>query len=439
MICAPFQEIDFPDTFDFIFCIGVLEYSVHFFDDADPYDSAFRKLGSLLAQNGTVFVAIENKLGLKYFSGAREDHSGIRYDGIEGYSRSEAKARTFGERELGLLGGKYFNACHKYFPFPDYKIPDVVVAEEAFAKTDISELITRNTPEDYPVRGIPKFSHTLVHKQLQLNGLSSALSNSFLFAFSNGKRRYAFPQLAFFATTKRRRDFVTFARVRTEGDGKLTVYKQPAGPTHERDFHVVPTTSQWVAGDSLELSLICRVRSNCSIEGFITTIAPWMEHVTRGRLPGSDVSGDLLTFDDIFSNFICSERGLHRIDEEWRSAAAFTKQVLILRAVNELWNRLAYERGLPRRWLQKTAVGLARDIARAAGLPLHASNLLEFVRFQRTLSLAVRGRSSGAAGYLLMMKMTLPLGISIAAARMDSWRPARILVNRARLLLRSRR
>ena len=85
VICAPFQEIQFSQKFDIIFCIGVFEYSAAFIGGDDPYDAALRYFSDMLTPDGMVVVAIENQFGLKYFNSAREDHLGAMFEGLEGY------------------------------------------------------------------------------------------------------------------------------------------------------------------------------------------------------------------------------------------------------------------------------------------------------------------------------------------------------------------
>lgn len=44
-------------------------------------------------------MAIENKLGLKYFAGCKEDHVGRMFEGIEGYKNTSG-VETFSKREF---------------------------------------------------------------------------------------------------------------------------------------------------------------------------------------------------------------------------------------------------------------------------------------------------------------------------------------------------
>ncbi len=84
--------IDFQshEPFDYVMMIGVLEYSPLFGGTDDPVKHCLQRARSFLKEGGTLFVAIENKLGLKYFSGCHEDHVGTPYFGINDLSARQS-------------------------------------------------------------------------------------------------------------------------------------------------------------------------------------------------------------------------------------------------------------------------------------------------------------------------------------------------------------
>ena len=57
------------------------------------------KINRLLKPGGKILIAIENRLGLKYFAGRREDHVGREFVGIEGYPGIDF-VETFSKLEL---------------------------------------------------------------------------------------------------------------------------------------------------------------------------------------------------------------------------------------------------------------------------------------------------------------------------------------------------
>ena len=89
--------------FDVITLIGVLEYANLFTTSENAALAMLQHVRSLLKPEGTLIIAIENQLGLKYFAGAPEDHLGQPMYGIEGrYAANQPQ--TFGRAVLaGLL------------------------------------------------------------------------------------------------------------------------------------------------------------------------------------------------------------------------------------------------------------------------------------------------------------------------------------------------
>ncbi len=59
----------------------------------------WKKINRLLKPGGKILIAIENRLGLKYFAGCREDHVGREFAGIEGYPGIDF-VETFSKPEL---------------------------------------------------------------------------------------------------------------------------------------------------------------------------------------------------------------------------------------------------------------------------------------------------------------------------------------------------
>lgn len=55
----------------------MLEYQNNFTESENPFKDFLAKIRNLLNPNGKLLIAIENKMGLKYWCGAPEDHSGI--------------------------------------------------------------------------------------------------------------------------------------------------------------------------------------------------------------------------------------------------------------------------------------------------------------------------------------------------------------------------
>ncbi len=134
------SDIDAAGAFDVVLCIGVLEYNAGPRGDAGAVEF-LRSLQRFLRPGGSLVVAIENQLGLKYLLGYAEDHHGLAYLGVEGYP-AVTGARTFSRKRLGdLLAAAGLVEPRWLFPFPDYKVTRVVLDASAYARPDVVDFV----------------------------------------------------------------------------------------------------------------------------------------------------------------------------------------------------------------------------------------------------------------------------------------------------------
>ena len=129
ILVGNFNKMHFPTPFDYITLIGVLEYAGKFTQEAAPFLHFLKKIASLLQPKGHLLLAIENKFGLKYFAGAKEDHTGRYFDNLEDYPHQK-EVQTFGKTEIiELLQEAGFESINFYYPMPDYKFPKTVYSD----------------------------------------------------------------------------------------------------------------------------------------------------------------------------------------------------------------------------------------------------------------------------------------------------------------------
>lgn len=130
VIVGNFNDIKFEKKFDYITLIGVLEYAPLYTNTENPFHDFLVQIKSLLKEDGKLLIAIENQYGMKYFSGAPEDHTAKVYDGIIGYEDKKG-IRTFGKRQLKeILGESGFKYTKFYYPMPDYKLPNIIFSDD---------------------------------------------------------------------------------------------------------------------------------------------------------------------------------------------------------------------------------------------------------------------------------------------------------------------
>lgn len=132
-----FNDVALQEKYDYITLIGVLEYAGYYTDANEPFVAFLKKISDYLKPDGKLLIAIENKFGLKYWAGAREDHTGGFFDGLEGYIGTESKVRTFSKDALAkIIADAGYSGSEFYYPFPDYKFPTQIFSDSYLPKED---------------------------------------------------------------------------------------------------------------------------------------------------------------------------------------------------------------------------------------------------------------------------------------------------------------
>ena len=184
-----FQDIEphLDDDYDYIFLIGVLEYAGSYLSGADdPFTKELQLIKKHLKREtaadgrevitGRIVVAIENRLGMKYFAGSREDHSARYFDGIEGYPNAESPARTFSRPALEeKLKKSGFDDYTFYYPYPDYKFMSALYSDRRLPSADELTENIRNFDHDR----LLLFDEKRSYRAAIQDGLYPIFSNSY--------------------------------------------------------------------------------------------------------------------------------------------------------------------------------------------------------------------------------------------------------------------
>lgn len=183
IIIGNFQDIvnGINEKYDVVTLIGVYEYAMSYIDDADPYHSFLEIIKSITKPGGRIIIAIENRLGMKYFAGCKEDHVGLYFEGIEGYTRTD-NVRTFSKPELEtILSDVGLSQFKFYYPYPDYKFPVSIFTDEHLpGKGDLNMNVV-NIDQDRQIL----FDESKAYDSIVGTGLFPIFSNSFLIEIIN--------------------------------------------------------------------------------------------------------------------------------------------------------------------------------------------------------------------------------------------------------------
>lgn len=169
-------EPNLPCDYDYVFLIGVFEYGQAYIGGNSPYEDFMKICNRHRNEKGRLVIAIENKFGLKYWAGCREDHVGTYFSGLQGYPNGGV-ARTFTrnglEKIIKSAGIKQYSF---YYPYPDYKFPTLVYSDRYLPKQGELANNLRNFDRDRMVL----FDEKLVFDQVIEEEEFPLFSNSYL-------------------------------------------------------------------------------------------------------------------------------------------------------------------------------------------------------------------------------------------------------------------
>ena len=365
-----FQDIEpqLPQDYDYICLIGVFEYGRGYIGGEQPYEEFLRILLRHLAPGGRILIAIENKYGLKYFAGCKEDHLGTYFSGIENY-QEESSARTFSRKGLE----KIFQSCgirdyHFYYPYPDYKFMTTVYSDaHQPGKGELS-----NNLRNYDRERMVLFDEKLAFDGIVEEGLFSVFSNSYMAVIGA-------PFLTEYVkySSDRAREFRIKTEICKNDEGKTEVRKYPL--TEEAREHirrmaqVFEKLEERYEGSRLSVNR-CRLveQENCPYVEFEYVAGRPLSELLDECLEKGDTEGfwhyfeeylerigyredyPVTDYDMVFSNLLVDGDKWTLIDYEWTLDKAMETRDLAFRAVycylleNEKRNRLDPDRVLKR-------------------------------------------------------------------------------------------
>lgn len=171
-----FKDVKLNQKFDYITLIGVLEYAALYIGGERPYEKMLLEMKKYLKPEGKIIIAIENKMGFKYLNGAKEDHVGQRFAGIEDY-RFYPNVRTFSKPELiNMLNDCGFQNFNFYYPTPDYKLPDAIYTDNYMPPKGSVRIWNQN----YSETRVALYNDAIMADQICKDKVFDYFSNSFL-------------------------------------------------------------------------------------------------------------------------------------------------------------------------------------------------------------------------------------------------------------------
>ncbi|MCM1251924.1 MAG: class I SAM-dependent methyltransferase [Clostridium sp.] len=360
-----FQDVE-PDLdcdYDYICLIGVFEYGQAYIDSEHPYEDFLHIIEKHRKPDGHIAIAIENKLGLKYWAGCKEDHLGTWFSGLEDYPEGGV-VRTFTKDGLIRTAKKCgFSDISMYYPYPDYKFMTTLYSDARLPKAGELSLNLRNFDRER----LQLFDEKLVFDTLIKEKQFPLFSNSYMMIL--GKE----PDIKYVKYSNDRVDDFQIKTLVTHSDRNGVIQKQiekhPLSKMAKEHIEQIYCAYEklmerfqggqlsinrcrlvkeqelyaqfeYIEGRTLE-ELLDECLERNDIEKFHMLFDEYLEKISYGQeVPVTD-------YDLIFPNIIISGDGTwHVIDYEWTFARQMEPKEIAFRAVycylleNEKRNKL---------------------------------------------------------------------------------------------------
>lgn len=305
-----FEDVPDEPAYDLVVIVGVLEYVASGAADEAPYLAFLGEARRRLRPGGSLLLAIENKLGVKYLTGTGEDHSGRIFDSVEDYPRG-APARTFSSTALCSLVERAGFSPSLLGAFPDYKNTRVVFEPDRLGEVAPTLL------EDLPIfpsrfagtRSLPLADEGRVWAQLVRDGLARNFPNSFVVVGSTEEPSALWPddRGARYFSYNRRRPYAAATTVRIDA-GEVS-FERTYSPDPGALIADGMTSWSYIAGRSFKDAFL-----DADDEGRRSLLTRWRALVEERS------TADRVPLDAIPGNILVDESGeLRLIDNEYHS------------------------------------------------------------------------------------------------------------------------
>ncbi|WP_422647151.1 glycosyltransferase [Actinoalloteichus caeruleus] len=355
-------------TADLAVLCGLVEHAVH---QGTPPPDLLRATAAALAEDGVLALAIENQLGLGYLLGQPEPHHDRSYLGLADYPAAgfpgEGRGpRTWTRRVLGdMLRSAGLSAQRWLLPFPDYKLPRVILDERAYAgrgASDLADKLVRHPLLGAFGGGEVAAPARSLHRMAAAEGFGAATAPSFLVLAARSEEalaRLVDPALGWIVTMGRLPEWRRVRRLDT--DLVLRPVPDAAGlrPHADRtaDGGQAPRwlrqresgEEPWLTGAPLDRHILDSLNSG-NLKQTTILLRGWRDAILHNarELADSDPRHPYLPghpgkpvlpadFLDVHpGNFIIADDGgAHRIDREWVAGTGVDAELALLRALLE--------------------------------------------------------------------------------------------------------
>lgn len=287
------------------------------------------------------------------------------------------------ERLSGTYDGLDF-----YFPYPDHRSPDCLLAETFFDRVDARELVA----------GHVDAAQRAAVEQIPSTALPGVAASVLVVASRGSGPGVRFPQLGVMYGVRRPAAPELEAKTRFVEDAEGNVRSLKSNLSGESPTTVGELTHHacddpWMPGASLQADLLQRaVAPGVSLETIFEPVRPWLQTLERLAHGSGDeywLPGRYL--DATWQNTFIQDGRCRFIDLEWEWRAPIRLRVLLIRSMTYLLDE-AQRRGVRQPQLLRAArKRLMHRIAHSLGVPLNARDFADYARIDAAFYVTLEG------------------------------------------------
>jgi GT2 family glycosyltransferase/SAM-dependent methyltransferase len=326
------EDVPAEPAYDVVVVVGVLEYVANGSSAREPYLAFLRQVAERLRPGGSLVLAIENKLGVKYWVGSPEDHTDRAFDSVEGYPYG-GKARTFDRGALEGLVREVGLDPRTLAAFPDYKMTRTVLdpARLTGGARSLLHRIPSFPSPDWGTPRVPLADERRAWTSLVEAGLGGETGNSFVVVAGKGgpSTLWGEADAGAYYSAGRRSAYAVGTRLEVDGDSVL-LHRARLGTGGDPDLEVKTGVAPFVEGRDFTEVVV-----DLADERTAAILTRWRDLVLAAG-DEAEVSLDLVPHNLV----VGGGDELRVIDDEWR-ATGTTAERVVQRGVLTLALRLA--------------------------------------------------------------------------------------------------
>lgn len=319
-----------PSDYDYILLIGVFEYGACYIDSKTPYEDFLKLLTNHLKSSGRIVIAIENRIGMKYWAGSREDHTAEWFGSLTGYSAKDG-VRTFSKSGLMQIFERlHMEDVHFYYPYPDYKFMKTLYSDRHLPKIGELNDNLRNFDRDR----MRLFDENKAFNEMIKDGTFDEYSNSFLVVLGPDTN----VDYARFSNDRKKEFCILTKIVQQEASPvvlKSALYKEGDAHIEKLSKSCADLTARYANGSLSVNSCNIIKKDNRPVAEFEYVEGRTLSEIMEDRLDAEDKEGFMALFDEyvkrisageganvsdydlVFSNILVNDEKWTLIDYEW--------------------------------------------------------------------------------------------------------------------------